>query len=165
MATAQEILLKIKEAKTKENERMVKVSSNGDSNNLLATTTNGTIHRPYSIEDIATEAQETNLYLHWQAKLLSIHLANERKFVLPLSVVRRKQLYRTMFPRVTMRLNSCTWYVSELVSYIALHCTYIQQVLDIQSEYLTGITKEQQKVIYSYLLKYKEQHNASNKFN
>ena len=167
MATAQEILARIKESKRKENEklfRMAEGSSNGNSNNLSSIATNGSIHRLYSIEDISTEAQETNLYLHWQAKLLSVNLANKRKFVLPLSVVRRKQLYGTMFPRVTTRLNSCTWYVPELVSYIALHCTYIQQVLDIQSEYLTGITKEQQKVIYSYLLKYKEQHNASNKF-
>ena len=166
MATAQEILAKIKESKRKENEKLFRVVENGSnrhSSNLSTTTVDGSLHRLYSIEDIATEAQETNLYLHWQAKILSIHLANERKFVLPLSVVRRKQLYRTMFPRVTMRLNSCTWYVPELVSYIALHCTYIQQVPDIQSEYLTGITKEQQKVIYSYLLKYKEQHNASNK--
>ena len=39
----------------------------------------------------------------------------------------------------------------------------MQQLLDIQAEYLTGITKAQQEVIYSYLLKYKEQHDASNK--
>ena len=70
-------------------------------------------------------------------------------------------MYRTLFPKFTMKLNSCTYYVPELVSYIAKHCTYIQQLLDIQSEYLTGITKSQQEVIYSYLLKYKEQHNAS----
>ena len=164
MATAQEILAKIKESKRKENEKLFRVvesGSNRHSNNLSTTTIDGSVHRLYSVE--STVQQEELLYLHWQAKLLSIKLANHKKFVLPLAVQRSKQVYRTLFPKFTMKLNSRTWYIPELVSYIAKHCTYIQQLLDIQSEYLTGITKEQQEVIYSYLLKYKEQHNASNK--
>ena len=100
--------------------------------------------------------------MHWQAKLLSIRLSNQKKFVLPLAKQRSKQVYKTLFPKFVSSLDSCTWYVPELVSYIAKHCTYMQQLLDIQSEYLTGITKNQQEVIYSYLLKYKEQHDASN---
>ena len=164
MATAQEILAKIKESKRKENEklfRMVENGSNRHSNNLSTTTVNGSIYRLYSIE--STLQQEERLYLHWQAKLLSIRLANQKKFVLPLAEQRRKKVYNTLFPKFVSSLNSCTWYVPELVSYIAKHCTYTQQLLDIQSEYLTGITKEQQAVIYSYLFNYKEQHNASNK--
>ena len=164
MATAQEILAKIKESKRKENEklfRMVENGSNGHSSNLSTTTVDGSLHRLYSIE--STLQQEERLYLHWQAKLLSIRLANQKKFVLPLAKQRSEQVYRTLFPKFVSSLNSCAWYVPELVSYIAKHCTYMQQLLDIQSEYLTGITKEQQAVIYSYLLKYKEQHNASNK--
>ena len=101
--------------------------------------------------------------MHWQAKLLSIELANKKKFVLPLAKQRSEQVYKTLFPKFVSSLNSCTWYVPELVSYIAKHCTYMQQLLDIQAEYLTGITKAQQEVIYSYLLKYKEQHDASDK--
>lgn len=161
MATAQEILAKIKESKRKENEnlfRMAESSSHRHSNNLSSITVDGSLHRLYSVE--STVQQEELLYLHWQAKLLSIKLANQKKFVLPLAVQRRHQVYRTLFPKFTMKLNSCTYYVPELVSYIAKHCTYMQQLLDTQSEYLTGITKEQQQVIYSYLLKYKEQHNA-----
>ena len=163
MATAQEILAKIKESKRKENEnlfRMAENGSNGHSNNLSTTTVDGSLHRLYSIE--STLQQEEILYLHWQAKLLSIKLANHKKFVLPLVVKRRKQVYKILFPKFVSSLTSCTWYVPELASYIAKHCTYIQQFLDIQSEYLTGITKAQQEVIYSYLLKYKEQHDASN---
>ena len=163
MATAQEILAKIKESKRKENEnlfRMVENGSNRHSNNLSTTTTNGSLHRLYSIE--STVQQEERLYLHWQAKLLSIRLANQKKFVLPLAKHRSKQVYKTLFPKFVSSLDSCTWYVPELVSYIAKHCTYMQQLIDIQSEYLTGITKNQQEVIYSYLLKYKEQHDASN---
>lgn len=164
MATAQEILAKIKESKRKENENLFRMAENGSnrhSNNLSTTTVDGSVHRLYSIE--STVQQEERLYLHWQAKLLSIKLANHKKFVLPLVVKRRKQVYKTLFPKFVSSLTSCTWYVPELASYIAKHCTYIQQFLDIQSEYLTGITKAQQEVIYSYLLKYKEQHNASNK--
>lgn len=164
MATAQEILAKIKESKRKENEnlfRMVENGSNRHSNNLSTTTVDGGLHRLYSVE--STVQQEERLYLHWQAKLLSIELANKKKFVLPIAKQRSEQVYRTLFPKFVSSLSSCTWYVPELVSYIAKHCTYIQQLLDIQSEYLTGITKNQQEVIYSYLLKYKEQHNASNK--
>lgn len=164
MATAQEILAKIKESKRKENEklfRMVENGSNRHSNNLSTTTVDGGLHRLYSVE--STLQQEERLYLHWQAKLLSIELANKKKFVLPIAKQRSEQVYKTLFPKFISSLNSCTWYVPELVSYIAKHCTYIQQLLDIQSEYLTGITKNQQEVIYSYLLKYKEQHNASNK--
>ena len=164
MATAQEILAKIKESKRKENEnlfRMAETSSNWNSNNLYSSTTNGSVHRLYSIE--STLQQEERLYLHWQAKLLSIELANKKKFVLPLAKQRSEQVYKTLFPKFVSSLTSCTWYVPELVSYIAKHCTYIQQLLDIQAEYLTGITKAQQEVIYSYLLKYKEQHDASNK--
>ena len=162
MATAQEILAKIKENKRKENEklfRMAESSSHSSSNNLSTTTTDGSIYRLYSIE--STAQQEELLYLHWQAKLLSIKLANQKKFVLPLAVQRSKQVYRTLFPKFTMKLNSCTYYVPELVSYIAKHCTYIQQLLDIQSEYLTGITKAQQEVIYSYLLKYNSSQSSS----
>ena len=164
MATAQEILAKIKENKRKENEKLFKLaetSSNWNSNNLYSSTTNGSVHRLYSIE--STLQQEERLYLHWQAKLLSIKLANKKKFVLPLAKQRSEQVYKTLFPKFVSSLTSCTWYVPELASYIAKHCTYIQQFLDIQAEYLTGITKAQQEVIYSYLLKYKEQHNASNK--
>ena len=164
MATAQEILAKIKENKRKENEKLFKLaetSSNWNSNNLYSSTTNGSLHRLYSIE--STLQQEERLYLHWQAKLLSIKLANKKKFVLPLAKQRSEQVYKTLFPKFLSSLNSCTWYVPELVSYIAKHCTYMQQLLDIQAEYLTGITKAQQEVIYSYLLKYKEQHDASNK--
>mgnify|MGYP003610790251 FL=1 len=164
MATAQEILAKIKENKRKENEKLFKLaetSSNWNSNNLYSSTTNGSLHRLYSIE--STLQQEERLYLHWQAKLLSIKLANKKKFVLPLAKQRSEQVYKTLFPKFVSSLTSCTWYVPELVSYIAKHCTYIQQLLDIQAEYLTGITKAQQEVIYSYLLKYKEQHDASNK--
>ena len=164
MATAQELLAKIKENKRKENEklfRMAETSSNGHSSNLYSSTTNGSLHRLYSIE--STLQQEQLLYLHWQAKLLSIELANKKKFVLPLAKQRSEQVYRTLFPKFTMKLNSCTYYVPELISYIAKHCTYMQQLLDIQAEYLTGITKVQQEIIYSYLLKYKEQHDASNK--
>lgn len=164
MATAQEILAKIKESKRKENENLFRMGENGSnrhSNNLYSSTTNGSLHRLYSIE--STLQQEERLYLHWQAKLLSIELANKKKFVLPLAKQRSEQVYKTLFPKLTMKLTSCTWYVPELVSYIAKHCTYMQQLLDIQSEYLTGITKAQQEVIYSYLLKYKEQHDASNK--
>ena len=164
MATAQEILAKIKESKRKENEKLFKLaetSSNWNSNNLYSSTTNGSVHRLYSIE--STLQQEERLYLHWQAKLLSIELANKKKFVLPLAKQRSEQVYKTLFPKFVSSLNSCTWYVPELVSYIAKHCTYMQQLLDIQAEYLTGITKAQQEVIYSYLLKYKEQHDASNK--
>ena len=161
MATAQEILAKIKESKRKENERMAENGSNGHSNNLSTTTVDGSLHRLYSIE--STLQQEELLYLHWQAKLLSIKLANQKKFVLPLAKQRSEQVYRTLFPKLTVKLTSCTYYVPELVSYIAKHCTYMQQLLDIQSEYLTGITKAQQEVIYSYLFTYKEQHNASNK--
>ena len=163
MATAQEILAKIKENKRKENENLFRMAENGsnwNSNNLYSSTTNGSLHRLYSIE--STLQQEERLYLHWQAKLLSIKLANKKKFVLPLAEQRSKQVYKTLFPKFVSSLNSCAWYVPELVSYIAKHCTYMQQLLDIQSEYLTGITKEQQEVIYSYLLKYKEQHDASN---
>ena len=163
MATAQEILAKIKESKRKENENLFRMAENGSnrySNNLSTTTTNGSLHRLYSIE--STVQQEERLYLHWQAKLLSIRLANQKKFVLPLAKQRSKQVYKTLFPKFVSSLDSCTWYVPELVSYIAKHCTYMQQLLDIQSEYLTGITKHQQAVIYSYLLKYKEQHYASN---
>ena len=163
MATAQEILAKIKESKRKENEKLFRMAENGSnrhSNNLSTTTTNGSLHRLYSIE--STVQQEERLYLHWQAKLLSIRLANQKKFVLPLAKQRSKQVYKTLFPKFVSSLDSCTWYVPELVSYIAKHCTYMQQLLDIQSEYLTGITKYQQAVIYSYLLKYKEQHYASN---
>ena len=164
MATAQEILAKIKESKRKENEKLFKLaetSSNWNCNNLYSSTTNGSVHRLYSIE--STLQQEERLYLHWQAKLLSIELANKKKFVLPLAKQRSEQVYKTLFPKFVSSLNSCTWYVPELVSYIAKHCTYMQQLLDIQAEYLTGITKAQQEVIYSYLLKYKEQHDASNK--
>ena len=164
MATAQEILAKIKENKRKENEKLFKLaetSSNWNSNNLYSSTTNGSLHRLYSIE--STLQQEERLYLHWQAKLLSIKLANKKKFVLPLAKQRSEQVYKTLFPKFVSSLTSCTLYVPELVSYIAKHCTYIQQLLDIQAEYLTGITKAQQEVIYSYLLKYKEQHDASNK--
>ena len=166
MTTAQEILAKIKENKRKENEKLFKLaetSSNWNSNNLYSSTTNGSLHRLYSIE--STLQQEERLYLHWQAKLLSIKLANKKKFVLPLAKQRSEQVYKTLFPKFLSSLNSCTWYVPELVSYIAKHCTYMQQLLDIQAEYLTGITKAQQEVIYSYLLKYKEQHDASNKLN
>ena len=164
MATAQEILAKIKESKRKENEKLFRVVENGsnwNSNNLYSATVDGSVHRLYSVE--STLQQEERLYLHWQAKLLSIKLANKKKFVLPLAEQRSKQVYKTLFPKFVSSLNSCTWYVPELASYIAKHCTYIQQLFDIQSEYLTGITKEQQEVIYSYILKYKEQHNASNK--
>ena len=139
---------------------MAENGSNGHSNNLSTTTVDGSLHRLYSIE--STLQQEERLYLHWQAKLLSIKLANQKKFVLPLAKQRSEQVYKTLFPKFVSSLNSCAWYVPELVSYIAKHCTYMQQLLDIQSEYLTGITKAQQEVIYSYLLKYKEQHDASN---
>ena len=164
MTTAQEILAKIKESKRKENEKLFRMAENGSnrhSNNLSTTTVDGSLHRLYSIE--STLQQEERLYLHWQAKLLSIRLANQKKFVLPLAKQRSEQVYKTLFPKFISSLNSCTWYIPELVSYIAKHCTYIQQLLDIQSEYLTGITKNQQEVIYSYLLLYKEQHNAPNK--
>ena len=164
MATAQEILAKIKENKRKENEKLFRMGENGSnrhSNNLSTTTVDGSLHRLYSIE--STAQQEEILYLHWQAKLLSSKLANQKKSVLPLAKQRSEQVYKTLFPKFVSSLSSCTWYVPELVSYIAKHCTYMQQLLDIQSEYLTGITKAQQEVIYSYLFTYKEQHNASNK--
>ena len=164
MATAQEILQKIKENKRKENEKLFRMAENGSnrhSNNLSTTTVDGSLHRLYSIE--STLQQEEILYLHWQAKLLSIKLANQKSFLLPLALHRRQQVYRTMFPKFTMRLNSCTYYLPELVSYISLHCNYIQQLLDTLNEYLTGISLSQQQTIYNLLMSNKEQHNASNK--
>ena len=65
MATAQEILAKIKESKRKENEnlfRMAETSSNGHSNNLYSSTTNGSIHRLSTVS--YTYEQEYKLYIN-----------------------------------------------------------------------------------------------------
>ena len=166
MATAQEILARIKENKRKENEKLFRVgdsSSSCDIYTLPHTATNGSIYRLCELYQIeSTLHQEESLYLHWQAKLLSIKLANQQKFILPLQVRRRQQVYRTLFPKFSMRLNSCTYYLPELVSYISLHCNYIQQLLDTLNEYLTGISLQQQQIIYNYLILYKEYHDGTN---
>ena len=169
LTPAQKILRKIKENKRKENEKLFRVvdnSSSCDIYTLPPTATGDSIHRLCELYGIESNLlQEESLYLHWQAKLLSIKLANQQKFILPLQVGRRRQVYRTLFPKFSMRLNSCTYYLPKLVSYISLHCNYIQQLLDTLNEYLTGISLQQQQVIYNYLILYKEQHNATNKFN
>ena len=171
MATAQEILARIKENKRKENarketEKLFRVgdsSSSCDIYTLPPTAANGSIYRLCELYQIeSTLHQEESLYLHWQAKLLSIKLANQQKFILPLQVRRRQQVYRTLFPKFSMRLNSCTYYLPELVSYISLHCNYIQQLLDTLNEYLTGVSLQQQQVIYNYLILYKEYHDGTN---
>ena len=169
LTPAQKILRKIKENKRKENEKLFRVvdnSSSCDIYTLPPTATGDSIHRLCGLYGIESNLlQEESLYLHWQAKLLSIKLANQQKFILPLQVRRKQQVYRTLFPKFSMRLNSCTYYLPKLVSYISLHCNYIQQLLDTLNEYLTGISLQQQQVIYNYLILYKEQHNATNKFN
>ena len=53
MATAQEILAKIKESKRKEHDNLFRIALNGSiglSNNLSTTTVDGSLHRLYSIE-------------------------------------------------------------------------------------------------------------------
>ena len=65
MATAQEILAKIKESKRKENEKLFKLaetSSNGRSNNLYSSTTNGSVHILSTVS--YTYEQEYKLYIN-----------------------------------------------------------------------------------------------------
>ena len=65
MATAQEILAKIKESKRKENEnlfRMAENGSNGHSNTIHSSTTNGSLHRLSTVN--YTYEQEYELYIN-----------------------------------------------------------------------------------------------------
>ena len=65
MATAQEILAKIKESKRKENEKLfsvVEIGSNRHSNNLYSTTVDGSVHRLSTIA--YTYEQEYELYIN-----------------------------------------------------------------------------------------------------
>lgn len=156
MVTAQDILQRIKE-----NGRREKTTTGIDESNSIGQFTaiptsaiSGGVHRLHTVE--ASIEKEFSLYLHWQTKLLSIFLYRKEG----VEVKRKSTFYQTFFPKVTNSLDNCTWYYAELVAYIALHCRSLQQLIDVRNIYLTGLSIDQQKVIYTYLLKFKEQHNA-----
>ena len=156
MVTAQEILQRIKD-----NGRREKTTTGLDKSNIIGQFTaiptsaiSGRVHRLHTVE--ASIEKEFSLYLHWQTKLLSIFLYRKEAVV----VKRKSTFYQTFFPEVTNNLDNCTWYYPELTAYIALYCSSLQQLIDTRNKYLTGLSIPQQKLIYTYLLKYKEQHNA-----
>ena len=156
MVTAQDILQRIKdnERREKTTTGIDKSSSIGQSTAIPTSAISGGVHRLHTVE--ASIEKEFSLYLHWQTKLLSIFLYRKEG----VEVKRKSTFYQTFFPKVTNSLDNCTWYYAELVAYIALHCRSLQQLIDIRNIYLTGLSIDQQKVIYTYLLKFKEQHNA-----
>ena len=156
MATAQEILQRIKDngRREKTTTGIDKSNSIGQFNSISTSAISGGVHRLHTVE--ASIEKEFSLYLHWQTKLLSIFLYRKER----VEVKRNSTFYPTFFPKVTNSLDNCTWYYAELVAYIALYCRSLQQLIDIRNIYLTGLSIDQQKIIYTYLLKFKEQHNA-----
>ena len=156
MATAQEILQRIKEngRREKTTTGIDKSNSIGQFNSISTSAISGGVHRLHTVE--ASIEKEFSLYLHWQTKLLSIFLYRKER----VEVKRNSTFYPTFFPKVTNNLDNCTWYYAELVAYIALYCRSLQQLIDVRNIYLTGLSIDQQKIIYTYLLKFKEQHNA-----
>lgn len=153
MVTAQEILQRIKE----NGQTIVSPTKSniiGQSNSISASAISGGVHRLHTVE-VSIE-KEFSLYLHWQTKLLSIFLYRKEG----VEIKRKSTFYQTFFPKVTNNLDNCTWYYPELTAYIALYCSSLQQLIDTRNKYLTGLSIPQQKLIYTYLLKFKEQHNA-----
>ena len=156
MVTAQEILQRIKE----NGQTIVSPTKSniiGKSNSISASAISGGVHRLHTVE-VSIE-KEFSLYLHWQTRLLSIQLYNKKS----IEVRRKFTFYSAVFPKVTNNLDNCTWYYPELTAYIALYCSSLQQLIDTRNKYLTGLSIPQQKLIYTYLLKFKEQHNADDK--
>ena len=156
MVTAQEILQRIKDNGRREKTTTGLDKSNiiWKSNSISTSAISGRVHRLHTVE--ASIEKEFSLYLHWQTKLLSIFLYRKEA----VEVKRKSTFYQTFFPKVTNSLDNCTWYYAELTAYIALYCSSLQQLIDTRNKYLTGLSIPQQKLIYTYLLKYKEQHNA-----
>ena len=100
MATAQEILAKIKENKRKENEKLftlAKASSNGNSNNLSPSATNGSVHRLSTIA--YTYNQEYQLYL----QLVTYYILHP-SIIPPLHPYQR--MLQKIVPRVYNKLYS-----------------------------------------------------------
>ena len=98
MATAQEILAKIKENKRKENEKLFKLaapSSNRNSNNLYSSTTNGSVHRLSTVA--YTYEQEYKLYLN-----LVVYYILHPSIILPLHPYQK--MLQKIVPRVYNKL-------------------------------------------------------------
>ena len=110
MATAQEILQKIKENKRKENEKLFKLdktSSNWHSNNLPSPTVNGSIHRLSTVS--YTYEQEYKLYLN-----LVVYYVLNPSIIPPLHPYQK--MLQKIVPRVYAKLYQCTHYGT-----VALH--------------------------------------------
>ena len=110
MATAQEILAKIKESKRKENEklfRVVEIGSNRRSNNLCSTTVDGSVHRLSTVS--YTYEQEYELYIN-----LVVYYILHPSIIPPLHPY-QKMLHKIV-PRVHKKLYPCTHYGT-----VALH--------------------------------------------
>ena len=100
MATAQEILQKIKENKRKENEKLftlAKASSNGNSNNLSPSATNDSVHRLSTVT--FTYNQEYQLYL----QLVTYYILHP-SIIPPLHPYQR--MLQKIVPRVYNKLYS-----------------------------------------------------------
>ena len=110
MATAQEILAKIKENKRKENEKLFKLaetSSNWNSNNLYSSTTNGSVHRLSTVS--YTYEQEYKLYIN-----LVVYYILHPSIIPPLHPYQK--MLQKIVPRVHKKLYPCTHYGT-----VALH--------------------------------------------
>ena len=110
MATAQEILAKIKESKRKENEKLFKLaetSSNWSSNTLYSSTTNGSVHRLSTVN--YTYNQEYELYL----QLVTYYILHP-SIIPPLHPYQK--MLQKIVPRVYQKLYPCTYYGT-----VALH--------------------------------------------
>ena len=104
MATAQEILQKIKESKRKENEKLftlAKTSGNGNSNNFSTSTTNGSVHRLSTVA--FTYEQEYELYLN-----LVVYYILHPSIIPPLHPYQK--ILQKIVPRVYTKLYSTGTY-------------------------------------------------------
>ena len=104
MATAQEILQRIKESKRKENEKLFTLggtSSNGNSNNLPASATYGSVHRLSTVT--YTYEQEYELYLN-----LLVYYILHPSIIPPLHPYQK--LLQKIVPRVYAKLYSTGTY-------------------------------------------------------
>ena len=119
MATAQEILAKIKESKRKENEklfRVVEIGSNRHSNNLYSTTVDGSLHRLSTVS--YTYEQEYRLYIN-----LVVYYILNPSIIPPLHPYQK--MLQKIVPRVYAKLYPCTHYGT-----VALHKQLFIFVID-----------------------------------
>ena len=155
MATAQEILAKIKESKRKENEklfRVVEIGSNRNSDNLYSTTVDGSVHRLSTIN--YTYNQEYELYL----QLVTYYILHP-SIIPPLHPYQK--MLQKIVPRVYQKLYPCTYYGTvalhkQLFSFVINNSTCHEDYSKVFSTLLSSLKEDTLSAIWVALKTLKE---------